>query len=326
MLDLLPTVVDVARRAVRRRVDPADLPALAVHARVGHGRARRRRRRRAARRLPDLPGRPPRAAATACRDALHERVVRPARRPAAGLDRELQPRLQAQALPARRSARPRRPPRDLARLVHARRAGARCSTRDAGRPVRGAASRLRERADGDPARAADLPLREDLPPGRHPREGRPGEHGAARSRCGRRSSTSSSSSSSAAFRRDSSCAASTRSTCSSARWRDVAARRDREPPEEGLRHPGRRTGSRASCASRCRTSSRPSGLRAAGDLRPGRGRAARLRAPDRPARPPQAALDALRLPALASALDREASATRTGEPRDRDRIAILARR
>ena len=36
---------------------------------------------------------------------------------------------------------------------------------------------LARSADGDRLGTADLPLREDVPPGRHPREGRPGEHG-----------------------------------------------------------------------------------------------------------------------------------------------------
>ena len=65
------------RRAVRRRVGPADLPALPLHARARHRRARRRRRRRAARRLPDVPGRPRRAplprAARSCTSASSSR-------------------------------------------------------------------------------------------------------------------------------------------------------------------------------------------------------------------------------------------------------------
>ena len=48
----------------------------------------------------------------------------------------------------------------------------------------------------------------------------------------------------------------------------------------------------------------PERLRAPGALRAGRGPAARLRAHERPPRPPQAAVDALRLPALAPALAR----------------------
>ena len=141
MLDLLPAVVDVPRRAVRRRVDPADLPALAVHARVGHGRARRRRRATSC--SPGYPTFPaervarlyamPRAAPRARR--------RSARRPAAGLHGELQLRLQAQALPARGggcrrtcatrrgSARSRRPSRP------------RCST--GSRPIRSRSSGAR---------------------------------------------------------------------------------------------------------------------------------------------------------------------------------------
>ena len=47
----------LARRAVRRRLDPADPPAEPVRPRGGHGRPRRRRGRRAARRLPDVRGR-----------------------------------------------------------------------------------------------------------------------------------------------------------------------------------------------------------------------------------------------------------------------------
>ena len=61
--ELLPEVAALARRAVRRRVDPADSPAEPVRARAGQGRPGRRRRRRAPGRLSDIHGR-------ACRRAL----------------------------------------------------------------------------------------------------------------------------------------------------------------------------------------------------------------------------------------------------------------
>ena len=101
---------------------------------------------------------------------------RPARRPAAGLDGQLQPRLQAEALPARaRLADDVRHPVWLGSFTP-RRAG--CAPhRGRRRSVRGAAAGSCTGAERGSTRAADLPLREDLPPGRHPREGRPREHG-----------------------------------------------------------------------------------------------------------------------------------------------------
>src|SRR5439155_1295215 len=60
-LDLVAT----RRRAARRRVAPSHLSALALHAALCDRRAFGRRRRRAVRRLPDLPGAPPRPRARA---------------------------------------------------------------------------------------------------------------------------------------------------------------------------------------------------------------------------------------------------------------------
>ncbi len=126
MIDLLPTVTDVPGRAVRGRVGPPDVPPLAPHARVGDRRPRRRRERRA----PGRISRPSRQTAShasiRCRAA--ERADRdPARRSAARLDEELQLRLQAQALPARRRLTGGGPARHVAGLVHPARAGGRFS-------------------------------------------------------------------------------------------------------------------------------------------------------------------------------------------------------
>ena len=92
--------------------------------------------------------------------------------------RQLQLRLQAQALPAGSDVAGRRAPRAVARLVLARTSRRALLDRSPADPFDGAPAALRRalRPD-DPARAADLPLREDVPPGRHPRQGRPGEHG-----------------------------------------------------------------------------------------------------------------------------------------------------
>ena len=78
-----------SRRAVRGRVDPADLRPLAVHAGVGHSRTRRRWERRAARRVPDVPG-GARRAALCDAEAPPRARGRPSGRPAPGVDRELQ--------------------------------------------------------------------------------------------------------------------------------------------------------------------------------------------------------------------------------------------
>ena len=88
----------LARRAVRRRLDPADPPAEPVRPRVGDRRPRGRRRRRAAGRLPDLRGRARRQAVPAAA-AAGPGAGRGGRRPAAGRPPQLQPRLQAQAVP-----------------------------------------------------------------------------------------------------------------------------------------------------------------------------------------------------------------------------------
>ena len=110
------------RRAVRRRLDPPDLPALALHARARHRRTRRRRRRRAPRRLPDLPADRARSS-TACRASSTS--ASSSRSPTGCPSRrELQLRLQAQAVPPRRGRAGRRAAPDLARLVHPRGASA----------------------------------------------------------------------------------------------------------------------------------------------------------------------------------------------------------
>ena len=173
MLDLLPTVVagSTSRSATPRSCRPTCSPA---------SRASTSRSRSAATAATSCSpatrrSRPtPSPASTASRGCCRRRGRRsPA---AAGLDGELQLRLQAQAVPARRSVAPRRPaaawlgsfsPAEQARAPR----GARPAIRS-----RSTAARSR-RADGRPLDAADLPLRGDLPPGRHPREGRPGEHG-----------------------------------------------------------------------------------------------------------------------------------------------------
>ena len=248
-----------SRRAVRGRVDPADVRALAVHARVGHRRARRRRGRRAARRVPDVPRRARGARCYAVPTAPPRACRRAAGRPAAGVDRELQPRLQAQAVPPRGGRAGGRPPRDVARRVHAGRAGARCSTRQPSTrsPSSGACSPTAP--SDEPARAADLPVRDDVSAGRHPGEGRPGEHGVRRSRSARRSSTSSSSSSSAASRaRLKLRRFETKHLLKRAMARTLPAGIAGRA-EEGVRHPGRGMVEDASCASALRTSCRPHG-------------------------------------------------------------------
>ena len=301
MLDLLPTVAGLPRRAVRRRVGPADVPALALHARVGHGRARRRRQRRAPRRLSDLPRRPRRRVLPGASRAARARRD-PARGPPARLDRRTSASTSSSSgsCAARRRRRRSGTPSGSARSRRPSRA--RLLTRPAVDPFEEHRRRFASAPTRRPRRAADLPLREDVPPGRHPREGRPREHGllarGARAVPRRRARR---------VPRPRSAAA------QAARFgtKHLLKRAMARPAPDGHRRRGRRrasafrspSGSRASCANRSRTSSRRSGSRQ-GIFEPRRGRAPRLRAPERATRPPQAALDAVRVPALAPTLDR----------------------
>ena len=301
LLDLLPEVAGLARRAVRRRLDPADLPALALRARARHGGARRRRRRRAARRLPDL--RRPRRVARLYRlpRGAPRARARAARRPAAGLDRQLQPRLQAQAVPARR-ARPtgRPPPAWLGSFTPAEQA-ALLARAAAERPVR----RAPRRCYDDPSRArpldaAALPLREDLPRRRHPREGRPREHArlargaraVPRPHAGRvpraRAAALQAARPDGKVLLKRAVADCCRPGSPSARRRASASR---SPP-----------GWRPACASRCSTCSRRRGCAGRGSSTPREVDRLVARAPRGHARPPQAALDAAHVPALARRL------------------------
>ena len=100
--------------------------------------------------------------------------------------------------------------------------------------VRGAAARIRERADRRPPRAAHLPLREDLPPGRHPGEGRPGEHGVLARGAGAVPRRRARRVPRPRARRVSSSAGSTPSTCSSGRWRDVLPPGIADRPKKGF--------------------------------------------------------------------------------------------
>ena len=139
--------------------------------------------------------------------------------------------------------------------------------RPAADPLRGAAARVRERPDERPPRAADLRLREDLPPGRHPGEGRPGEHGVlargAGAVPGRRARR---------VPRPRSRAA----QAPSPRHQAPAQARDgghpaaghRRPAEEGLRHSGRGLAQGRAPRGARRTSSRPSGSSGRGSSSP----------------------------------------------------------
>ena len=152
---LLPDGRRRPRRAVRRRLDPADVPPLPLHARAvtvalgGDGGDEL------------LAGYPTFAADRVAR--LYRAAARcstsgsSSRSPtAARLDDELQPRLQAQAVPPRRRARPQRPARHVARLVHAGRAGRAARRTSAGDPVERARARSRTAPTTRPARATDL--------------------------------------------------------------------------------------------------------------------------------------------------------------------------
>ena len=119
------------RRAVRRLVRAAHLPRLAARRRHGQGRALGRGRRRAVRRLLHLRRRHARAAHRAGRQR-----AAPAGRAAAELVGEGQPRLQGQALRARRAPAAARAPPRLEGDLLARRARRRCSTGAAARSTR----------------------------------------------------------------------------------------------------------------------------------------------------------------------------------------------
>ncbi len=162
-------------RAVRRRVDPSDVPALAVHPRVGDRRARRRRQRRAPRRVSHVPGRPLRPAlpgaaraSRAGRDAA--RRSDPVSTNNFSFDFKLKRFLRGAGTSGgtatpRGSVRSHRPSRS--ELLTRRPATRSRTTADA------SSCRADERSAG----TSDLPLCEDVPPGRHPCEGRPSEHG-----------------------------------------------------------------------------------------------------------------------------------------------------
>ena len=127
--------------------------------------------------LPDVPGGPRRAALPRCRACCTSDVVVPLadRLPVStanfSLDFKVKRFLRGARRPRTTST------RDVARLLHAGGAG-RAARRARRRPVRGAAAAAYAAAPTTrPARAPDLPVREDVPPGRHPRQGRPREHG-----------------------------------------------------------------------------------------------------------------------------------------------------
>ena len=163
--------------------------------------------------ISDVPGRARRSALSACPASLHERVVVPLadRLPVStanfSFDFKVKRFLRGAELP------PRRATCDVARRVHAGRAVRSCSSRRRPTSFASSGGRSRRRRRRNRARAPDLPLREDVPAGRHPREGRPREHGllargagAVPRRRARRVPRH-------ASRRASSCGASIRSTC-----------------------------------------------------------------------------------------------------------------
>ncbi len=164
------------RRAVRRPVGAADVPPVALRAGDGDGGARRRRWRRAARRLSDVPGGSRRSALPACRAASTSGSS--CRWPTACPSRPTTSASSSSssASCAERSSPPATRHQTVARRVHAGRAAcaARRATdrRSAGRR----ACALRRPADGRLGGEAHLPLREDVPDGRHPGEGRSREH------------------------------------------------------------------------------------------------------------------------------------------------------
>ena len=183
---------------------------------------------------------------------------------------ELQPRLQGQAVPSRRA---RAPPSLATRRGSARSrptSRRRCSTRASARPARRAAARVRRRRRATrPARAAHLPLREDVPPGRHPREGRPREHGELARGAGAVPRRRRSSSSSDACRRDLKLRRLRHEAPAEARDGGPACRRaSRERKKKGFGIPVARVAARPRCASRCRTSSRPTRLARQGLFEP----------------------------------------------------------
>ena len=313
-----------SRRAVRRRVDPADLPALALRARARDGRARRRRRRRAARRLPDVrrgarrrsatgAARPPRA-----RRSCRSRAGCPSRPTNFSFDFKLK-----RFLRGRRSTADVRHPVWLGAFTPAEQAAllGRALTRDpVGSEHRGRAARPRrgDRLDALIYLYAKTYLQDDI----LVKVDRASM--AARSRCARRSSTTSSSSSSPACRRASSCGASTTKHLLKRAMRDALPPGIAEPHEEGLRHPGRGLAQdRPARAAARRALAGPA--RAGRASSTPRGRAPRARAPRRHARPPQAALDAVHVPALASPLARGSSgAGRSAATRGRNARLLSA--
>src|SRR5207247_5527443 len=146
--------------------------------------------------------------------------------------------------------------------------------------------------------AAHLCLCEDLPPGRHPREGRPSEHGLLargtrafpRRRARRVPGLRTPAAKASALRDEAS-----PQTCDGR----CPAARDRQATEEGVRNPGRGVVQRRparSAPGRACTGSTPE----AGALRGGRGSAPAERAHDGPPGPPETPVDTLRVPALAS--------------------------
>ena len=305
MLDLLPTVVDFLDEPFARRVDPADVPALAVHARVGHRRPRRRRERRAARRLSDLRGRARRAPLSRAA-ALARAGRRAARRPAARLDRRTSASTSSSSASSagaalretcgtrsgsarsRRTSRPRCSTgpsrRSVRRAAAARLAAAPATTRLERLIYLYATTYLQDDILVKVDRASmacslevrapflDVELVEFL--GRVPvapqaaplRHEAPPQARDGATRC--------------------------RPASRAARRRASASRSP--------------SGSRASCARRSRTSSLRRASGAQGIFEPAEVERLVSRAPLGPARPPQAALDAVRLPALASALGRGA--------------------
>jgi asparagine synthase (glutamine-hydrolysing) len=162
------------------------------------------------------------------------------------------------------------------------------------------------------------------PAGRHPREGRPSKHGLLTrgtrsfSRCRARRVP--------VTRPFAAQAPSPRHEASpeAGHERSVASRH-RHPCEEGVRDSGRRlVQGRAARGAAGRALARADPP--AGALRAGRGESAPVRAPFGPPGPPQALVDAVRVPTLAPPLARGPFCIDDGRATDPDRVAILARR